>query len=244
MKNTQYLQFALVLSLFSVGSSSIKCKGTGKNLLYLSGDALVDSLDCTGPDGSNYPKMNIDNLVRRMSPREGRSGKSLFSNSEERKSTVDPAQTRSALLWAHEQSKLGLVRPGGEPLHGRYKREQNNSQCVVGGSPPRLCKSTYNTTAPMYGVSLTSGQPVTIVQKFPDLLQQVIYETCDSTECDVLHGECIQTYVPYLFLVIPLGPVTLTGQDYVLVESGCTCRPKYATPGSDPDPSGVIPNFS
>lgn len=31
----------------------------------------------------------------------------------------------------------------------------------------------------MYGVSLTSGQPVTIVQKFPDLLQQVIYEVCE-----------------------------------------------------------------
>ncbi len=28
----------------------------------------------------------------------------------------------------------------------------------------------------------------------------------------MVHGECIQTYVPYLFLVIPLGPVTLTGQ--------------------------------
>jgi len=96
----------------------------------------------------------------------------------------------------------------------------------------------------MYGVSLTSGQPVTIVQKFPDLLQQVIYETCDSSECEVLHGECIQTYVPYLFLVIPLGPVTLTGQDYVLVESGCTCRPKYATPGTDPNPQEIIPNFS
>ena len=40
-------------------------------------------------------------------------------------------------------------------------------------------RSSYNTTAPMYGVSLTSGQPVTIVQKFPDLLQQVIYETCE-----------------------------------------------------------------
>merc|ERR1739836_363920 len=75
-----------------------------------------------------------------------------------------------------------------------------------------ILRSTYNTTAPMYGVSLTSGQPVTIVQKFPDLLQQVIYETCDSSECDLIHGECIQTYVPYLFLVIPLGPVTLTGQ--------------------------------
>ena len=35
---------------------------------------------------------------------------------------------------------------------------------------------------------------------------------CSSSECEVLHGECIQTYVPYLFLVIPLGPVTLTGQ--------------------------------
>ena len=26
-----------------------------------------------------------------------------------------------------------------------------------------------------------------------------------AKECDVLHGECVQTYVPYLFLVIPLG---------------------------------------
>lgn len=51
-----------------------------------------------------------------------------------------------------------------------------------------------------------------------------------SAECDVVHGECVQTYVPYLFLVIPLGPVTLTGQDYVLVENGCVCRPKYARP--------------
>lgn len=31
----------------------------------------------------------------------------------------------------------------------------------------------------MYGVSLTSGQPVTIVQKFPDLLQQVVFEVCE-----------------------------------------------------------------
>lgn len=42
----------------------------------------------------------------------------------------------------------------------------------------------------------------------------------------MVRGECTQTYVPYLFLVIPLGPVTLTGQDYVLVESGCVCKPK------------------
>lgn len=46
-------------------------------------------------------------------------------------------------------------------------------------TPSRLCKTKYNTTAPMYGVSLTSGQPVTIVQKFPDLLQQVVFEVCE-----------------------------------------------------------------
>lgn len=52
---------------------------------------------------------------------------------------------------------------------------------------------------------------------------------CESSECDVVRGECTQTYIPYLFLVIPLGPVTLTGQDYVLVESGCVCKSKYAS---------------
>lgn len=50
----------------------------------------------------------------------------------------------------------------------------SNSMCT--STPSRLCKTRYNTTAPMYGVSLTSGQPVTIVQKFPDLLQQVVFE--------------------------------------------------------------------
>ncbi len=66
--------------------------------------------------------------------------------------------------------------------------------------------------------------------------------TGSTSECDLVHGECVQNYVPYLFLVIPLGPVTLTGQDYVLVESGCTCRPKYARQ-RDPDPLSVIPEF-
>ncbi|KAJ8952474.1 hypothetical protein NQ318_003269, partial [Aromia moschata] len=138
--------------------------------------------------------------------------------------TIDPYLTRKALLAAHEHSL------GSESTMTRQARATNLSPpnaCT--GTPPRLCKTRYNTTAPMYGVSLTSGQPVTIVQKFPDLLQQVVFEVCESSECDVVRGECTQTYVPYLFLVIPLGPVTLTGQDYVLVESGCVCRPKYAS---------------
>lgn len=58
-----------------------------------------------------------------------------------------------------------------------HPASNGDGQC--GGTPARLCKTRYNTTAPMYGVSLTSGQPVTIVQKFPDLLQQVVFEVCE-----------------------------------------------------------------
>jgi len=53
------------------------------------------------------------------------------------------------------------------------------SLCQQDLTPSRMCKTTYNTTAPMYGLSLTSRKSVTIVQKFPDLLQQVIFETCE-----------------------------------------------------------------
>merc|ERR1711892_1277033 len=216
----------------------MRCHGNpnAKKLQYLSGDAMSDSKNCIGPDGKMYPYKDIERQIS-SSQRQGRAGKSLFSEQTE---TADPWTTQKNLMKAYSLSRNGM------PVNGisRSTRDAEENNCVVGGAPPRLCKPTYNTTAPMCGVSLTSGQPVTIVQKFPDLLQQVIYETCDSSECEVLHGECIQTYVPYLFLVIPLGPVTLTGQDYVLVESGCTCRPKYATPGTDPNPQDIIPNFS
>jgi len=227
-----------VLVVASHTSATPRCSG-GRGLQYLSGDALTDPADCLGPQGQLYPHQEVARHVRRQSGGgEARRGRAMELGSETT-TTADPWETQATLLRAHQLARAG---------HSRQRREaageKDDTQCTVGGAPPRLCKSTYNTTAPMYGVSLTSGQPVTIVQKFPDLLQQVIYETCDSSECDLIHGECIQTYVPYLFLVIPLGPVTLTGQDYVLVESGCTCRPKYATPGSDPNPQDIIPNFN
>lgn len=219
--------------------SSQHCSGvvTGhhRSLTYLSGDALTDSRDCLGPGGQRYPHEEVDKFVRQQS---GVRGGSSRQGRAMNLGTVDPWETQKTLLSAHKMTRDGLIRKRRDA-----EDDGDEPQCTIGGAPPRLCKSTYNTTAPMYGVSLTSGQPVTIVQKFPDLLQQVIYETCDSSECDVLQGECIQTFVPYLFLVIPLGPVTLTGQDYVLVESGCTCRPKYATPGSDPNPQDIIPKF-
>ncbi|KAL5291264.1 hypothetical protein ACFFRR_010585 [Megaselia abdita] len=200
-----------------------KCSSS-VGLKYISGDALRDSPDCIGPNNAPYPSATVARTFSGWSGANNRRGRqSKFSQ------TMDPSVTQSALLRAYSEMNDDA------PAHSRFGRSLNTSpsasssggQC--GGTPARLCKTRYNTTAPMYGVSLTSGQPVTIVQKFPDLLQQVVFEVCESSECDVVRGECTQTYVPYLFLVIPLGPVTLTGQDYVLVESGCVCKPKYST---------------
>uniref|UniRef100_A0A336MGW0 CSON000312 protein n=1 Tax=Culicoides sonorensis TaxID=179676 RepID=A0A336MGW0_CULSO len=212
-------------------------KCTNKNgLKYLSGDALSDNLNCVGPDDMPYPTSAISRMYSNWngmgsgSARRGRQSKFV--------ETMDPSLTQKALLSAYKAVNDEDM----ENTKHRYSRSTHpESQCR--NTPSRLCKTRYNTTAPMYGVSLTSGQPVTIVQKFPDLLQQVIFEVCESSECDVVRGECTQTYVPYLFLVIPLGPVTLTGQDYVLVESGCVCKPKYATAEPTQDTRGIIPEF-
>lgn len=209
----------ILLGVFSSTAQSLwpnlegKCSGTGSSLKYLSGDALLDSPNCIGPNNVPYPSSTISRAFSGGSSRKGRQS--------HLPTTVDPMVMQSTLLQVYRE--VNDDQSGAR--HGRSLNSQN--QC--GGTPARLCKTRYNTTAPMYGVSLTSGQPVTIVQKFPDLLQQVVFEVCESSQCDVVRGDCVQTYVPYLFLVIPLGPVTLTGQDYILVESGCVCKPKYAS---------------
>ncbi|XP_026328524.1 uncharacterized protein LOC113236595 [Hyposmocoma kahamanoa] len=191
----------------------------GPRLKYAWGDALQGT-DCAGPDGSPYPRHLVNRALKSgpwgQSSRQARTAR-----------TLDPAIMRRALLDAHAgYSERPMTTAGGGNRTGRSSNVPGLSPMSTnscGGT--RLCRTRYNTTAPMYGVSLTSGQPVTIVQKFPDLLQQVVFEVCESSECSVVRGSCTQTYVPYLFLVLPLGPVTLTGQDYVLVESGCVCRP-------------------
>ncbi|CAG9766519.1 unnamed protein product [Ceutorhynchus assimilis] len=223
MTRVRVSQKSLVLCTLineAISKLTNSCKG-GSELKYLWGDALSDDPSCVGPTNHPYPTEAIAKSFKSNNPWQGsfRTGRS--------QRTIDPYRTRSALLAAYEQN-----RNDGDSLlstSSRQARSPNLSTSTCSGTPGRLCKTRYNTTAPMYGVSLTSGQPVTIVQKFPDLLQQVVFEVCESSECDLVRGECTQTYVPYLFLVIPLGPVTLTGQDYVLVESGCVCRPKSSS---------------
>ncbi|KAJ9576154.1 hypothetical protein L9F63_006976, partial [Diploptera punctata] len=212
--------FYCLMAMTSVSGADRKCEGIGQPLKYLWGDALSDPPDCIGPNGNSYPTATISRTFKNLAGwGTSRTGRSY--------NPIDPLLTQKTLLHNYQLANNAVPdlitstsRTGRNGLHKYTPRE------ACGGTPARLCKTRYNTTAPMYGVSLTSGQPVTIVQKFPDLLQQVVFEVCESSECDVVRGECTQTYVPYLFLVIPLGPVTLTGQDYVLVESGCVCKPK------------------
>ncbi|KAJ8672896.1 hypothetical protein QAD02_004157 [Eretmocerus hayati] len=220
----------LVLTLDSahVLEAARRCLGAGRDLKYVWGDALTDSMDCLGPNNMQYPTSAIArNFKSGAWP-----GSSRTARHYQQPSTLDPELTRRTLLSNYKTSQ------GDYSIAGSSRSARSFSTKDTCGSPSRLCKTRYNTTAPMYGVSLTSGQPVTIVQKFPDLLQQVVFEVCESKECEIVHGECTQTYVPYLFLVIPLGPVTLTGQDYVLVESGCVCKPKN-TLGTSSESEGL-----
>ncbi|KAI8428467.1 hypothetical protein MSG28_007278 [Choristoneura fumiferana] len=79
-------------------------------------------------------------------------------------------------------------------------------------------KASAATLAAAFSVhrAFRSDKTLTVDLTFYTQVQRMLRDSCS----------CTQTYVPYLFLVLlPLGPVTLTGQDYVLVESGCVCRP-------------------
>jgi len=252
------------IGLIELAQSSRYCSGVDKSDTFsIYGNALTDSENCLSRDGQEYPTLKLKKMLpqlKRMYRGSSRQGKTMFDNSD----IQSPELTSQELLNFHVLAQQGRIQDISKAIRKKRQAEETTSKsvekeesqaqekdenrpqtCVPDDeiTPATLCKSTYNTTAPMYGVSLTSGEPVTIVQIFPDLLQQVVFEKCDAKECDVLHGECVQTYVPYLFLVIPLGPVTLTGQDYVLVESGCTCRPKYSRPGSEPNPASIIPSF-
>ncbi|KAI8428466.1 hypothetical protein MSG28_007277, partial [Choristoneura fumiferana] len=144
----------------------------GPRLKYAWGDALQGT-DCPGPDGSPYPRHLVNRALKSGALGQGtRQARTMR--------TVDPAVMRRALLDAHVGYSEGLSRTQNSTRTGRATNlpglSPMSSNSCGGG---RLCRTRYNTTAPMYGVSLTSGQPVTIVQKFPDLLQQVVFEVCE-----------------------------------------------------------------
>ncbi|KAG8237220.1 hypothetical protein J437_LFUL016057 [Ladona fulva] len=173
------------ISIATEDAESQKCTG-GAGLKYMWGDALTDSPDCIGPNGSPYPKAMVARSFRGTpsgSPWSLQAPSYRMGRARQSLATLDPSVTQKVLLRAHQISN------GDNSLINTYTLREGRASSLgmnikksepsCGSTPARLCKTRYNTTAPMYGVSLTSGQPVTIVQKFPDLLQQVVFEVCE-----------------------------------------------------------------
>lgn len=101
----QFFQIIAILGiLLGVLSSSAqslwpnlhdKCSGTGSKLKYLSGDALLDSPSCIGPNDLPYPSATINRAFNGGSSRKGRH--TLHP------STVDPMVMQSTLLNAYRE---------------------------------------------------------------------------------------------------------------------------------------------
>uniref|UniRef100_A0A0K2TCY3 Putative LOC100742230 [Bombus impatiens] n=1 Tax=Lepeophtheirus salmonis TaxID=72036 RepID=A0A0K2TCY3_LEPSM len=161
---------SIIFCIELLKGSSANCHG--KKLKYIYGDALRDGENCMGPDGFSYPSTQIRRFLRKNA-RTGRT----FSNFG--RFVQDPSITRDQLLETYTRSKSGDFMTLSRTKRNANETSESKKEVCGASTPPRLCKSTFNTTAPMYGVSLTSGEAVTIVQKFPDLLQQVVYETCE-----------------------------------------------------------------
>ncbi|XP_055329779.1 uncharacterized protein LOC129582304 [Paramacrobiotus metropolitanus] len=94
--------------------------------------------------------------------------------------------------------------------------------------PNTMCETTSDVVTPINATSATSGETVWIAQ-YPGLfIQTITYTKCKQSRCYYLNGACKQTFSPYLLITHPPGPVSIFGQDYVLVESGCTCEPEVS----------------
>ena len=154
----------------------MRCHGNpnAKKLQNLCGDAMSDDLkNYIGPSGEMYPYKEIERQVL-SSSRQGRSGKSLFSDKAGEwtlhqhfprlintikcsalltsdtsckpldpqtqkfkfSETTDPWATQKNLMKAYSLSRDGM------PVNGisRNTRDTEESKCVIGGAPPRLCK--------------------------------------------------------------------------------------------------------
>lgn len=198
--------YLLLLILSNYCNAISHCQNANK-LKYVWGDAFSDADDCLGPNNKPYPIQDVLKIAKRLSSnhRTGRTQRVL-----------DPYVTRDILLKSHNY--LPEFENGDLSFNSIRKSRSLDSERYPKNE---LCRVTYNTTTPKYGYSLTSGKLVAIIQKFPDFLQQAIYEKCDCTEYSIIMGECKQTFSPRLMHVLPFGPVTTIGQDYILIESGC-----------------------
>ncbi|XP_042886091.1 uncharacterized protein LOC122262202 [Penaeus japonicus] len=84
-----------------------------------------------------------------------------------------------------------------------------------------VCEGIEDVAFPVVGWSAINNHSVVILQEFPVLLQPVFFRKCKSSQSQVVHGRCIQEYLPVKFFVKPTYPGGSIAQDFVMVESGC-----------------------
>lgn len=92
----------VLLGMFSSSAQSLwpnlnaeKCAGVASKLKYLSGDALIDSPNCIGPNHLPYPSSTINRAFNGGSSRKGRQS--------QYPTTVDPIVMQSTLLSAYRE---------------------------------------------------------------------------------------------------------------------------------------------
>nr|XP_027220386.1 uncharacterized protein LOC113812669 [Penaeus vannamei] len=84
-----------------------------------------------------------------------------------------------------------------------------------------VCEGIEDVAFPVMGWSAINNHSVVILQEFPVLLQPVFFRKCKSSQSQVVHGRCVQEYLPIKFFVKPTYPGGSISQDFVMVESGC-----------------------
>ncbi|GAV08446.1 hypothetical protein RvY_18132 [Ramazzottius varieornatus] len=154
-----------------------------------------------------------------------RQGKSLSSAASFGPFQANPQAIPKSLMEVHADMRELLDTAGGRLRMAR----KSDDFCTDKGCfdlPSSPCETTTDVVTPINATSATSGATVWIAQ-FPGLFVQTItYSKCKRTKCWYVNGGCRQLFTPYLFITHPPGPVSIFGQDYVLVESGCTCEPE------------------
>ncbi|XP_071528962.1 uncharacterized protein [Panulirus ornatus] len=121
---------------------------------------------------------------------------------------TSPPSPDSRFFTTHQKPEA-IISPGG---------------CGYGGCPEyglSVCESISDLVFPMVGKSALTNTTVTIVQSFPDLVQPVFFRKCRTHQAQVIHGYCIQEYLPISFYVSPPYPGAVLAQDFIMVESGC-----------------------
>lgn len=108
---------SVLLGVFSSSAQSLwpnhseKCTGGGSKLKYLSGDALIDSPGCVGPNDLPYPSSTINRAFSGGSSRKGRQS--------QLPTTLDPIVMQSTLLNAYREANDD---DSPNVRHGKFKR--------------------------------------------------------------------------------------------------------------------------